>query len=243
LGVFILSGVICIVVVRDKKKITMQFLTEDNQADLLVNEVEGYADERGCTRQEKVFISKLVPMNVYETVGLIPDMSRYRPTIRDVCQRLVNFKLNYNQFKDTLGWEDEYMMFCLNSFVCSGSIYDSDTEHALDLSILEEIYADPDMNLWVRRTQCMYCRASKPCMSLDKSKCSTRSNRMRCDALSCIHLCNAHGLKSGVSFDREPFEDLPLDDGRVLKTTFHIARKKKACPYGLKGKRTTTDKK
>lgn len=205
-------------------------------------QIKEYCQLLDITSKEERFILKLHKLNVAGVVGKIPDVNRQRPVVRDTCQRLVNYKLNYGLFEQSQGWEEEYLMFCLNSFVCSGGVYRTDSEHELDRSIMEEIKEDESIDNNVRRTQCMYCRAVRPCMSLDKTNCSKSSPRMRCDALSCVHLCNSHGLRFGVSVGRQPTEDLQLEDGRVLKTTFHIAKKKKSCNYELKGKRTVNKK-
>ena len=206
-------------------------------------------------KQEKKIIINLLTATVSSVVGKIPLMNKLKPVVRVECQKVLNYMLLNDRFLNTLGWEEEYLMYCLNSFVCSGPIYDSleewqsytgntqmqeeeEEEEESEEELEEELEEDG-----VRRTQCMFCRLNKPCLAKNKKQCSKSSQRMRCDALSCVHLCNAHGLRFGVSVDRQPLEDLELEDGRILKTTFHIAKKKKGCTaYNLKGKRTINKK-
>jgi hypothetical protein len=162
-----------------------------------------------------------------DVASYVPVMNRLRPQAKDVCRRILNMFLNLDTFRGTAGFESEYVYYALLSFVTC-RLY----------AVVQDGPHPPNPDGKIRRTQCMYCLAGSACMNADTSRCSTDSPRMRCEVASQLHLCNACGLRAGISVDRDSGEDLVLTDGRVIPKHYHLAKIKKKCSrYCIKGKR------
>ncbi|NQZ79336.1 MAG: hypothetical protein HRT61_24930, partial [Ekhidna sp.] len=186
----------------------------------------------GITYPERSLVYSVLSKSIAEIVSLIPELNKVGEGAWNLLRMVVNYMLNSGVLDYTPGWEDEYLIYCINSFV-SCKIYpgirygDNNTDN-------EE--AGKTKKTTIRRTQCQYCRNKSPCMNAYKGGCSKNSSRFRCDTSSMLHLCNACGLRSGVSVDRECIKKLELEDGRVIPVKFHLAKVKRNCRrYQIKG--------